>query len=103
MTAEVIFYAAREGFRNAARHGRGGESGRPLALQIQLYKDERVKLIIADNGVGVAGSVNEDRGGQGLSLHGTMMAVVGGSLAMENAANGGTQVVLSLPLTRKNV
>ncbi len=97
MTAEVVFYAAREGIRNAARHGRGAEAGRPLALNIHVSYEQGLKLVIADNGVGLAGSVEREQGGQGLSLHGTMMAVVGGSLAMENAANGGTRVVLTLP------
>jgi signal transduction histidine kinase len=98
MTAEVVFYAAREGMRNAARHGRGGESERALTLKVQLISEGGLKLIISDNGVGISGALEADRGGQGLGLHGTMMAVVGGSLVMENAPQGGTRVVLSLPL-----
>ncbi|MEO5952633.1 MAG: ATP-binding protein, partial [Chloroflexia bacterium] len=35
--------------------------------------------------------------GQGLALHSTMMAVVGGSLAVESAPGEYTRVVLSLP------
>jgi signal transduction histidine kinase len=39
LTAEVIFYAAREAIRNAARYGRGGDMGRPLHLQVELACD----------------------------------------------------------------
>jgi two-component sensor histidine kinase len=70
-----------------------------LTLRIYVRWEDGLRLIVEDNGVGVAGSADDERGGQGLILHGTMMAVVGGSLAMDNAGEGGTRVVLSLPMT----
>jgi signal transduction histidine kinase len=55
-------------------------------------------VVIADDGVGLerAGSPSTE-GGHGLTLHGTLMAVVGGSLAVESAPGQGTRVLLSLP------
>ncbi len=94
LTAEVIFYAAREAIRNAARYGRD-HSSRPLRLSIRLNK---AALVIEDDGVGLEAAPGMARGsGQGLVLHGTMMAVVGGSLAVDSAANEFTRVTLMLP------
>ncbi len=55
-------------------------------------------IYIEDNGVGFgsAGAPGH-RSGQGLALHGTLMAVVGGSLAVESAPGTYTRVVLALP------
>jgi len=94
LTAEVIFYAAREAVRNAAHHGRA-DSTRLLHLQIKL---ENSTLTIEDNGVGLEASQGVNRGsGQGLALHSTMMAVAGGALAVESAAGQFTRVSLTLP------
>jgi len=43
----------------------------------------------------------EDATGQGLALHSTMMAVIGGELTVENRAGGGTVLRLVLPNARK--
>lgn len=94
LTAEVIFYAAREAIRNAARYGRA-DSTRPLHLRIKL--DDSM-LVVEDDGVGLEASQGVSRGsGQGLALHSTMMAVVGGSLAVDSAAGEFTRVSLALP------
>jgi signal transduction histidine kinase len=100
LTTEVLFYAAREAIRNAARHGRGdGRSAtHPLHLQITARCHQGLQLIIEDNGIGLHNATNLTKGaGQGLALHSTMMAVVGGSLAMESAPNQYTRVILTLP------
>jgi signal transduction histidine kinase len=57
-----------------------------------------LEILIEDDGVGlgVEDGVNEG-GGQGLALHSTMMAVVGGSLAAESLADAYTRVSLILP------
>ena len=34
--SEVIFFAAQEAIRNAAKHGRGGDAQRPLHLDVAL-------------------------------------------------------------------
>jgi signal transduction histidine kinase len=108
---EVIFFAAREALRNAARYGRGEQPGRSLHLTITLevatndteIAEQRglLRLLIADNGVGL-GRAQQSLGGsgQGLALHTTMMAVIGGTLTAENNPHGGAVVTLALPVER---
>jgi len=93
LTAEVLFYAAREVLRNAARHGRG-EGSEALRLRLQAVESARaVALVIEDDGVGLEpAGVN----GRGLALHSTMLAVVGGTLAVESGAGRGTRVRLEV-------
>jgi signal transduction histidine kinase len=97
LTAEVLFYAAREAVRNAARHGRG-EDGAPLHLRIVVAQRYGLEITVEDDGVGLeAGSPSEPGSGNGLALHSTMMAVVGGTLAVESAPGAYTRVTLRLP------
>lgn len=96
LTAEVLFCAAREAIRNAARYGRGTESASPLNLRIKLNGREGLTILIEDDGVGIK-SNNTDHSGHGLSLHHTMMAIVGGSLHVESESAKFTRVILTLP------
>ncbi|MCB8982641.1 MAG: hypothetical protein H6659_02345 [Ardenticatenaceae bacterium] len=103
LTAEVVFYAAREAVRNAARYGRGegaqeGEK-RPFTLTLTADWQNGLLLTLEDNGVGLemTGATNKGSG-QGLALHSTMMAVVGGTLTIESVRHQHTRVVLTLPL-----
>ena len=98
LVGEVLFHAAREVIRNAAKYGRiQTEKHAPLVLQISANALEKFSLEVSDNGIGLQQS--ESRGsGQGLALHGTMMAVVGGALSVENNVPRGTRAILSLPL-----
>ena len=96
--AEVLFYAAREALRNAARHGRGHENRRPLRLTIVAHERNGLELRIEDNGVGMRSAAPAEGGsGQGLALHSTMMAVIGGSLSVESLEGAYTCVSLFLP------
>jgi signal transduction histidine kinase len=96
LTAEVLFYAAREAIRNAARHGRNGE--KPLHLRLCARGHNGFHLDIEDNGVGLDGKPAAEEGrGQGLALHSTMMAVVGGSLTSESVPGAFTRISLTLP------
>ena len=100
--SEVIFYAAQEAIRNAARHGRGDDQRRPLHLSVRLDGDPDLKITISDDGVGGAGrgvqSADRDGGsGSGLLFHSTMLAVVGGALTVQERAGGGTEVVINGP------
>lgn len=103
LTVEVLFYAAREAIRNAARYGRGREEQRPLHLQITIGETDGLLIHIRDDGVGIAPTNlghSHDRGGgshQGLSIHSTMLAVVGGTLQTESIAGQETIVTLRLP------
>jgi signal transduction histidine kinase len=107
LSAEVLFYAAREAMRNAARYGRGGDAARPLHLQVGVAwrrpaegaDDGGLEILIQDDGVGTGVEDGAGRGGgQGLALHSTMMAVIGGTLAVESAPDRYTRVWLTLPL-----
>lgn len=98
LTIEVLFYAAREAIRNAARYGRGRARQRPLHLQISIHDDDGLAIQIADDGVGMATGTGAGQGSQqGLTLHSTMLAVVGGTLATESLADSYTRVTLRLP------
>jgi signal transduction histidine kinase len=100
MYLEVLYYAAREGIRNAAKYGRGEDQSRPLNLTVSLRGTDELKLVIADDGVGAQPTAGRKSAtGQGLALHGTMMAVIGGRLEVEHRPGGGTTLRLVLPLT----
>ncbi|MEZ4619755.1 MAG: ATP-binding protein [Caldilineaceae bacterium] len=103
LTVEVLFYAAREAIRNAARYGRGQERQRPLRLQISIVEEAGLVIQIGDDGVGIApeeaaGEAAQRAGSrQGLSIHSTMLAVVGGTLETESEPGKHTVVTLRLP------
>ena len=143
LAAEVLFGAAREAIRNAARHARGPEpdqpagtdrdaaanrdaaadrgavagrdaadpdsagdstssdARRPLHLRIAVSLDRAdLTLLVEDDGIGPGGSGTPGErpgGGQGLVLHGTLLTVIGGSLAVERAPGHGTRVMLRVP------
>src|SRR5690606_24051767 len=84
LTVEVLFYAAREAIRNAARYGRGSEADRPLHLRIAASAAPDLRLLIEDNGVGIQPASKEQGGSQqGVALHRALLAIVGGTLAVE--------------------
>lgn len=98
LTAEVLFYAAREAVRNAARYGRDGQAERPFRLRVEVAWRDGLEITVEDNGVGLRPAEGSNGGsGQGLALHSTMMAVVGGTLAVESAPGAYTRVLLTLP------
>jgi signal transduction histidine kinase len=98
LTAEVLFYAAREAIRNAARHGRDRETSHSLNLHIKAVWHNGLEIAIEDDGVGLdAARKPDESSGQGLTLHSTMMAVVGGTLAIESMSGAYTRVTLTLP------
>jgi signal transduction histidine kinase len=98
LTAEVFFYAAREIVRNAARYGRNGDSARPLHLAVSVDWRDGLQMTIEDDGVGMGAVTMAAQGsGHGLGLHGTLMAVVGGTLTTESRPDAYTRVLLALP------
>ncbi|CAG0929361.1 hypothetical protein TFLX_01278 [Thermoflexales bacterium] len=92
--SEVIFFAAQEAIRNAAKHGRGGEAQRKLHLDVALQNGAGLKIVIGDDGVGRRLEPVEGESGSGLRFHGAMLAVIGGTLSVEDRSGGGTQVVI---------
>jgi signal transduction histidine kinase len=98
LPAEVLFCAAREAIRNAARYGRNGEKSRPLRLTLSVAWHDGLQVVIEDNGVGLGAAGPDLKGsGEGLALHSTMMTVIGGALTAESSPAGATRVVLTLP------
>lgn len=96
-TASVVYHAAREVIRNAARHARGGDASRPLRLTVAAQWQEGLVLSITDDGVGLRGREAATTSGHGLELHSTMLAIVGGSLITGRPPGGGTHVTLHVP------
>lgn len=97
LSAEVLYYAAREVIRNAARHGRGADPTRQLRLWVHVACPDELVIMIEDDGVGPAAGKTTTGTGQGLNLHGTLLAVLGGGLSAEHRNGGGARFVLSLP------
>lgn len=89
---EVVYNAAREIIRNAARYARTA-SGAPADLTIRCYWQEHLILEIED-----AGQWNTSRPtlkpGHGLELHSLLMAVIGGTLQIQHPEGKGTLVRL---------
>jgi signal transduction histidine kinase len=84
--------------RNAAHHGRKSESDQQINLSISITWQKGLTISIQDDGIGFDPAMSDhDKNGQGLALHSTLMAVVGGSLAIESIPNKSTQVILNLP------
>lgn len=109
LTAGVIYYAAREAIRNAARHGREPAAERPFVLTISArepagqdpvlpHDAQELQIIIEDNGQGLGGAeIPGKEGGQGLVLHSTLMAIIGGTLAVSSSSGEFTKVTLAFP------
>ena len=93
--AEVIFYAAREAVRNAAKYGRAAD--RPFHLCMQMKWREGLRISIEDSGVGLTAVSPQHSAGQGLAIHSTMMAVIGGMLTTDSVPGQYTRVSLTLP------
>ena len=97
LEAEVLYYAAREAIRNAALHARLQEGENALTLTIGLLPENRFTLVVEDDGIGIQAQRQQPDGGQGLALHSTMMAVIGGELDVESEPGTFTRVILRLP------
>ena len=95
---EVVYYAAREAIRNANRHATRDRSNDSLFLDICLAWKKGLEIRIRNNGITPERQAEAAGGsGQGLSLHSTMMAVIGGTLTLESTPDLSTQVVIYLP------
>jgi signal transduction histidine kinase len=100
---EVVYFAAQELIRNAARHGRGGDPGRALQLGIALTLEQGLCLAVEDDGVGFSPDEgpepeNVTGAGQGLRFHSTMLAALGARLEVMALPKGGTRGMITVPL-----
>lgn len=95
LVSEVVYFAAREAIRNAARHGGVLPTLRISAVQL----GGNLQIVVEDTGFeNPDKSRDEISSGQGLVLHSTMMAVIGGELSLEQVTKQSTRVVLRAPL-----
>ena len=63
-------------------------------------RPQEMEIVIEDTGAGNLDiRQKESSSGQGLVLHSTMMAVIGGELAFEQVPEQSARVVLRVPLT----
>jgi signal transduction histidine kinase len=98
LQAEVLYFAAREAIRNAARHARADDNGVPLILCVSADLKNGLELTIQDNGIGIGDNgIGNESGGSGLTLHSTLMAVIGGALVVTSEPGKFTRVRLWLP------
>ncbi len=69
-----------------------------MCLKARLDWKEGLEILIQDNGVGLAQVNGTQAGsGQGLALHSTLLAVIGGSLSVESQPGEYTRVRIYLP------
>lgn len=90
-----LYRIAQEATSNAIRHG---ESSR-IQISLRLIRSG-LKLTIRDNGKGVA----HDGGRRGMGLHIMLYraTMIGGSLRVNRAESGGTEVVCLIPIDSLN-
>jgi nitrate/nitrite-specific signal transduction histidine kinase len=55
-----------------------------------------LKIVIGDDGVGRQLTRTSTESGSGLMFHSTMLAVIGGTLSVEDRLGGGTRVVIEV-------
>ncbi len=98
---EVLYFATREAIRNAAVHGGGTADSKEQSLEIEICRPHGVEISIKNTGctmdVEQISKRLSDGGGKGLSIHQTMMAIIGGSLLLENVPGQFVKVILRLP------
>ncbi len=87
----VVYRVAQEALTNVLRHA--GASACRLELG---YEQGRLRLVVADNGVGISG----DPGPGAIGIEGMQerALLAGGQVAIGPAPEGGTEVTLSIPL-----
>ena len=93
--AALLYRAAQEAVRNAARHSGARRVDLSVSRQEKLWE-----LVVEDDGQGMAAGRVEARHEEGhLGLHalGELLMDEGGSLALHSAPNAGTRVEIKVP------
>lgn len=94
-----VFQAARELILNAVKHGRASA----LKVYLSKYDDERLQLMIEDDGAGFDPRIisqKEGAAGFGLFSIRERIEVIGGRLIIESDAAEGTKVAIIVPFKR---
>jgi len=97
---EVLYYAFREAVRNAANHANPSVVEEGVRLIVRIKVERNVEITVQDNGKGSAAD-NRDTSGsrQGLAIHSTFMALIGGELIFESEPASYARVRLICPLS----
>ncbi|PWB52244.1 MAG: hypothetical protein C3F13_12000 [Anaerolineales bacterium] len=99
LVMNVIYHATREAVRNSAHHGRLPGSDQPINLCISMKWRDGILIEILDDGIGFnPAMIAPHADGHGMSLHSTLMAIIGGSLAWESIPGKYTKVTINLPV-----
>jgi signal transduction histidine kinase len=88
----AVYRITQEALTNVARHARA------RSCVVRLVVDEDVALEIVDDGVGIP---EERSAGVGLSSMHERASELGGSCVIRSVPNGGTQVLVHLPLPKE--
>jgi signal transduction histidine kinase len=90
---EAVCQIAYEAVSNIVRHADATRA------HIEVHEgDGRFEMVITDNGRGIADGVSGDHPGLGLPNMMQRARIFGGEVIIDNAPNGGTRVVLRLPI-----
>jgi signal transduction histidine kinase len=86
--ATHFYRIAREAVHNAVKHAMGKQ------ISIGLYDDSGITLTVRDNGVGI--KADHFTEGEGLRIMRYRAGLVGATLSITNAPNGGTTVTCKM-------
>jgi signal transduction histidine kinase len=89
----AVYRITQEALTNVARHARAG------TCVVRLAMDEAVALEIVDDGIGIPA---QRIAGVGLSSMHERASELGGSCLIQSVPNGGTQVLVRLPLPKES-
>jgi signal transduction histidine kinase len=90
--ATHIYRIVQEAVANAIKHGK------PSQILIEFnMRDDRIILTVSDDGIGVPEQIERNKG-MGIDTMSYRASTIGATLTVRRGANGGTAVVLSLPV-----
>jgi signal transduction histidine kinase len=90
--ADAIIKTAREAVVNAAKHA----APNTVSVQLLLGRRSRLRLVIADDGLGIANGKRSDGKGHGLAAVRRVMREQGGLVRIGRGPDGGTKVTASI-------
>jgi signal transduction histidine kinase len=94
---EALYHISQEALNNAIKHAFASE----VTVEISQPDNDWVELHICDNGQGFDAETAAANGGLGLTSIRERVALLGGTVTYESAAEQGTRIVVQLPVSRK--
>lgn len=88
----LLYQVTREALVNAVRHSRA------TSIRVTLdHSDDEIQLVVEDDGVGFEPSLVDQSSHFGVELMRERVALAGGELFIESAANVGTRIIVKVP------